>query len=407
MLQANASLNEILLRTESQQSLTASPKDVQKAERGLAKVEGVARSRVGDGGVDTTAKQKRNYRKPISMTTTAAVGRKRTNQKVVDRRRRRGQRLSSGSSEESEGEERGRSGDSSSDSSLSMPSDGESGEDIQVLESLSDSSASEDERPPQPTLPPPQPQQRKSFQGGSTNQITSSPGPSHLVSVTNQASRQDTNGTSSTPATDSGKPLASQRGRRQIVLAASFNLAPSSSSAVDDPSHASASDISNTARITSSDASLAQAMTIGDSCDAGDAGEDGDRLLKEVYCDAVESSCVHTACSILAEDTYLTPIKVFADWLQTYSIVLASASKQVGSVWNCVSLSLHAVMGVFYFIFQISSSLWSNLASVLNLLPTEDQLLRASKSHDYTPTPPHTYISTHTHTHTQRKQNKS
>ena len=344
MLQANASLNEILLRTESQQSLTTSPKDVQKIERGSAKVEGVARSRVGGEGVDTTAKQKHNYRRPISTTTTGAVARKRTNQKVVDRRRRRGRRLSSGSSEESEGEEgeRGRSRDSSSDSSLSMPSDGESGEDIQVLESLSDSSASEDE---QRTLRPPQPQQRNSIQGGSqavTNQIASSPGSSHLVGVTNQASRQDTNSTSFTPTIDSGK--ASQRGRRQIVLAASFNLAPSSSSAaVDD---APASDVSNTAKITSSnEASLAQASIAGDSCDAG---EDGDRLLKEVYCDAVESSCVHTACSILAEDAYLTNIKVFADWLQAYSIVLASASKQVGSVWNCVSLSLHAVMGVFF-----------------------------------------------------------
>ena len=337
MLQANASLNEILLRIESQQSLTTSPKDIQKIEHGSAKVEGVARSRVGGGGVDTTAKQKHNYRRPISTTTTAAaVARKRTNQKVVDRRRRRGRRLSSGSSEESEGEEgeRGRSRDSSSDSSLSMPSDGESGEDIQVLESLSDSSASEDE---QRTLRPPQPQQRNSIQGGSqavTNQITSSPGSSHLVGVTNQASRQDTNSTSSTPTIDSGK--ASQRGRRQIVLAASFNLAPpSSSAAVDD---APASDIPNTAKITSSsDASLAQARTIGDSCDAG---EDGDRLLKEIYCDAIESSCVHTACSILAEDAYLTNIKVFADWLHAYSIVLASASKQVGSVWNFVYIVL-------------------------------------------------------------------
>ena len=402
MLQANASLNQILLRTESQQSLTTSPKSVQKIERGSAKVEGVARSRVGDGGVDTTAKQKDNYRRPISMTTTTgAVGRKRTNQKVVDRRRRRGQRLSSRSSEESEGEEgeRGRSRDSSSDSSLSMPSDGESGEDIQVLESLSDSSASEDDQP----LCPPQPQQRNSIQDNSqavTNQITSSPGSFHLVGVTNQASRQDTNSTSSTPAIDSGK--ASQRGRRQIVLAASFNLAPpSSSAAVDD---APASDVPNTAKITSSNASLAQARTIGDSCDAG---EDGDRLLKEVFCDAVESSCVHTACSILAEDGYLTNIKVFTDWLQAYSIVLASASKQVGSM-DCVSLSLHAVMGVFFLLFQISSSLWSNLASVLNLLPTEDQLLRSSKSHDnvHPHTPPHTK-HTCTHTHTQRKQNKS
>ena len=304
MLEANATLNEILLRTESQQSsklLTSSSKDV---DCDSTNAEDVTRLRVSR--VDMATKQKRN-RKAVSVTATAAVARKRTNQKMVDRRRRRGQRLSSGSSDsEGEEEERGM-GDSSSESSLSMPSDGESGEDIQVLESLSDSSASEDERPPQ---------QRNS------NQINS------------QASRQETasattDSTSSNPATDSGKPRAS--GRRPIVLAASFNLAPSSSTVVANPSPP-ASDDTNAATSVSNDVSLAQAKTTGDSRDAGDTGDTddaGDRLLKEVYCDAVECSCMHMACSILAEDSYLTPIKVFADWLHTYSIILAATSKQV------------------------------------------------------------------------------
>ena len=309
MLEANATLNEILLRTESQRStklLTSSSKDVQKVEREPPNAGDVARPKAS--GVDTATKQKRN-RKAVSMTVTAAAARKRMNQKVVDRRRRRGQRLSSGSSD-SEGEEEARGvGDSSSESSLSMPSDGESGEDIQVLESLSDSSASEDERPPQ---------QRNSSQIGSQ-------------ALTNQASRQDTtstttDSTSSNPATDSGKPRAS--GRRQIVLAASFNLAPSSSTGVANPSPP-ASDDTNAATSASNDASLAQAKATNDSRDAGDTDDAGDRLLKEVYCDAVECSCVHTACSILAEDSYLTPIKVFTDWLHTYSIVLAATSKQV------------------------------------------------------------------------------
>ena len=334
MLEANSSLNEILLRTESQQTnklLTSSSKSVQEVERELPKPEGgMSRARGGGAhGLDTATKQTRNGNgKPVTMTTTTATARKRTNQKVIDRRRRRGQRLSSGSSD-SEGEE-GRSGNSSSDSSLSMPSDGESGEDIQVLESLSDSSASEDERLRPPIQRSPLPQQRDANEGSSrvvTDQVGSYPGSSQLVNVTNQASGQDStvttvmDDTSSTPVIDSGKTRPS--GKRQIVLAASFNLAPSSSSVA----HAPANDSTNAASSASNDAS----KSTGDSRDTGDTDDAGDKLLKEVYCDAVKCSCVHTACSILAEDSYLTPIKVFADWLHTYSIVLAATSKQVNN----------------------------------------------------------------------------
>ena len=331
MLEANASLYEILLRAESQQKsklMTSSSKDIQEAVDESPKVDGEASLRAGGRGVDTVTKQRHN-RKTVTMATTAAVPRKRTNQKVVDRRRRRGRRLSSGSSD-SEGEGRVQSGESSSESSLSMPSDGESGEDIQVLESLSDSSVSEDERPW-----PRSPLQRSSNQGSSqavTDQVDSSPDPtpgsSQLVSVTNGQGIATATTTDSAPAVDSGKPRASPRGKRQIVLAASFNLAPSSS-ALADPSHAPASDNTNAAGIASNDACLAQAKSVGDSRETVDSSDTGDRLLKEVYRNAVECSCVHTACSILAEDSYLTPIKVFADWLHTYSIVLAATSKQV------------------------------------------------------------------------------
>ena len=100
-------------------------------------------------------------------------------------------------------------------------------------------------------------------------------------------------------------------------------IAPSLSSVA----HALASDSTNAASSASNDAS----KSTGDSRDTGDTDDAGDKLLKEVYCDAVECSCVHTACSILAEDSYLTPIKVFADWLHTYSIVLAATSKQVNN----------------------------------------------------------------------------
>ncbi len=313
MIEANASLNEILLKIESQQILIpSSSKDVREIESESPNAKNVTRAKAGGSSVNVTTKVELDGKPTTtkSMTTTAAA-RKRVNQ-VIDRRRRRGQRLSNGSSD-SEGEEGvGRIGDSSSNSSLSMPSDGESGEDIQVLESLSDSSGSDDER-----LQPP-PQQRNSHQISSR-------------ATTNQASKQETmtmatDSTSSNPAAENGKPRAS--GRRQIVLAASFNLAPPSSS---DPSLASDGNHNPASRASTDSPSQAQAKpeVVGDAGDGGDVGDSGDRLLKEVYSDAVKCSCVHTACSILAEDSYLTLIKIFADWLHTYSIVLAATSKQV------------------------------------------------------------------------------
>ena len=314
MIEANASLNEILLKTESQQGsklVASSSKDVQDVESESPNARGVAKSRAGGNSVNVTAKAKLSGK--TKTMTTAAAARKRVNQKVVDRRRRRGQRLYSGSSD-SEGEEgEGRIGDSSlSDSSLSMPSDGESSEDIQVLESLSDSSGSEDER-----LQPP-PQQRNSSSLSVTSQ-------DNCQSSRQGTSNTPTDSTGSNPVMDSGKPRAS--GRRQIVLAASFNLVPSSSSdpsLADDGNH-------KTNRVSTDTHSHAQAQAeaMGDTGGAGDADDSGDRLLKEVYSDAVECSCVHMACSILAEDSYLTLIKVFADWLHSYSIVLAATSKQV------------------------------------------------------------------------------
>ena len=262
MLETNTGLIEILLTAESLQGgkLISSSSKEPKSESTNAKA--VVR---GESVVAAT--------KPKPSGKSTVSKRKRATKIVVDRRRRRGQRLSSGSSG-SEGEEE--VGDSSSESSLSILSDPDSGEDIQVMESLSDSSPSEDEQCPQ-------------------------------YNNSSIASRQTaTTDATSNQATNSDKHRAS--GRRQIVLAASFNLAPSSK----DPP-----------------VGVGNSKTSTDTAQAGVVGDDNDQLLKEVYSEAVEWSCVHTACSILAEDSYLIPIKVFTEWLHTYSIVIAATSKQV------------------------------------------------------------------------------
>ena len=318
MIEANANLYEIILKVESQKingkSLpTSAPKNIPSIENGIltstamdkvrGKGDNVAASSV-EGAVDvsTGSKTKPRGREPNTTATTitkTVAARRRPNQKVVDRRRRRGQRLSSGSSCSEEEGERERVDCGSSDSSLSMLSDRESEEDIQVLESLSESSTSEDELLPKNVI------SEQADKQTLTNQ------PCRLEAETTAAKN-----TSSNPSiVDSRKPRAP--GRRHIVLAASFNLAPSSGN----PPQRGSDDSTMVSRV-STDAPGAEVATVGDG--------DRDQMLKKVYGEAVSWSCKHTACSILAEDSYLVPIRVFSDWLHTYSIVIASSSKQVG-----------------------------------------------------------------------------
>lgn len=249
MLEAGASLIEVLLKSEASKTTkpkTAIPKKVVDVSNTEATCETV-RQTVSSHDAKLDKKTTSRRRKP--------------NQKVIDRRRRRGQRLaSSGSSSEDE-EEVHVCKRSSSDSSLSMPSDDQSEEDIQVLESLSENSASDDEQ--------------------RSNKLAA-PGLSTSTTVRESQHKMD-----------SPKPRPS--GRRQIVLAANFNLVPSSA---------------DESRNSSSEAPMAIANE--------------DSLLKEVYSETIYQSVVHTSCSILAEDPYFALIKVFTEWLHNYSIVIAT-----------------------------------------------------------------------------------
>ena len=252
MLEGGASLVEILLKLETLDSAALLPAPPITAEAPPKTVSDSSK-------VDTEASDKTRGRSITAMDTKlrekATTQRKRLNQKVIDRRRQRGQRLaSSGSSEEEE---------ELSDSSLSLPSEEESDEDIQVLDSLSDNSGSDEEGRPAPT-------QRQEPSSGNSPLPSSS-----KVAVT---------------------------GRRQIVLAASFNLAPTKGPPADEKKENNAESSSITP--------------------VGVA--DCDPLLKEVYSSSVYESTVHLVCSILAEDSYLVLVKVFTEWLHTYPIVIAT-----------------------------------------------------------------------------------
>lgn len=274
MLESGAGLVDVLTRAEASNSETTSAMMESPSPVAAAAKDSI----IVTAGSDNKAKGRSHMATKNEKST-----RKRSNQKVIDRRRRRGQRLpSSGSSGEEEDEVCGRS----SSDSLSMLSDDHSDEDIQVLDSLSDSSPSEDEQKPLapgPSLP------------GSTPSLPPSgpslPGSTHSLSPPSSAP-------AAKQSTDS-PPKPHTSGRRQIVLAASFNLAPTKDLSTSDLETTSAK--SSTAPL-----------------------EAVDGLLKKVYSQTVYESIVHTACSILTEDSYLIPIRTFTEWLHSYSIVIAT-----------------------------------------------------------------------------------
>ena len=237
MVESEASLTEVLMEVE-ESSHTAAVTSSVPVERSEADHTGMSKELM-----DTTLTKSSPTRKKRAG--------KKIRSKVIDRRRRGGQRLESSDSSDEDEEE-------SSDSSLSLPSDGDS--DVQVMESLSDSSNSDGEHNAATSVPLPRQQDQ--------------------INITSSSVKS--------------------RGRRQIVLAASFNLAPSTSQSTE---------TSTTAE------SAVQPL--------GDIG-DGDKLLNVVYSEAVYQSTVHTALGILSEDSYLSHIKLFTEWLHSYSIVIAT-----------------------------------------------------------------------------------
>ena len=68
---------------------------------------------------------------------------------------------------------------------------------------------------------------------------------------------------------------------------------------------------------------------------------EGDVLLQQVLDETRLQSAVHLVCSVAAEESYLMILKMFADWLQSYPVVIATCCQ----VSHCVYFDMqHASM---------------------------------------------------------------
>lgn len=127
-----------------------------------------------------------------------------------------------------------------------------------------------------------------------------------------------------------------QKGRRQIVLAANF--------------------------------SSSQVTQVKETAQTKPMGQN--EKSKEEMCKAV-----HKVCDLLVQEDCLVMIKMFSDWLQTYPSVIATCAQVQQLLHHYWLYCYH----VHYTITQSMPQLWSHLAQLLNILPTEAQLLSVGK----------------------------
>lgn len=92
----------------------------------------------------------------------------------------------------------------------------------------------------------------------------------------------------------------------------------------------------------------------------------------------VEELCkaVHKVFDLLVQEDCLVMMKVFSDWLQTYPAVIATCAQVMTII---ASSSYYCIVIIVIFITQSVPQLWSHLAQLLNILPTEAQLLSIGK----------------------------
>lgn len=246
---------------------------------------------------------------------------------VVNRRRRKRRDDSDSSSEESCGSDSD-TRSATSDESLAMLTEILGEDELEMLDSLSDSSSSCDEST------------ASTVKGQTVKQ--SSPNQSPPKSALSAPSRDHS---------FTGSPSAKQHkgGRRQIVLAASFNLAPSPQS--EKKIETSQVDVSQTKtksgdqkvvstvedmRISSDRtketgkplffgvAQLNGSMATGPLSHIDTATESS---LAELMEKTHYQSLLHTVCCLVAEESSLMSLRVFMEWLQSYPIVVAACSQ--------------------------------------------------------------------------------
>ena len=218
--------------------------------------------------------------------------------RVVDRRRTRaggshGQRPISEEEEELELASDSDAGSSiSSDDSLSVLSEDLGEDDLELLDSLSDSSSSEpeDEGNEQPP-------------GGG-------------------ASREPFSGALSTPTAAATGLLPNpvkKTGKRQIILAASFNMAPGKPKPEDTAGGMASSEAK------ARDGHPSPLLPTPSAPQASSKASIDHDLAKSTETQAL----VSTACRLVAEESGLMALRVFVYWLQSYPIIIATCT-QVG-----------------------------------------------------------------------------
>ena len=309
LVEGNQTMLEIMLMRPQTEPLAKDfDGDATEQSKPMKGNDTVEQSHLETAGVEKVKSRvnKEPQRAPAKQNVSKKGGKKqRLRQMMNSRRRKKSSHKDSSSSEEEEtessGSENEHGGDASGGSTLSRSSSGASlsvlseslGEDdLEMLESLSESGDSSDEENSavQTTLVPQQ-----------------NPSPSFTLKSENRA-----------------RPVGSNK---RTVLAANFTF-PSIN-------EGNPQSTSNSMRVNPSRPSLSpHILQLQDEHTGKLYCED--ILLQQLFDETRFQSAVHLVCSIAAEESYLMILKVFADWLQSYPVVIATCG-QVGQVhWTCL-----------------------------------------------------------------------
>ena len=309
----------------------------------------------------------------------------RLKQLMYHRRRRRSDRAASSSegessedssaeseseSDEERGRESGRFPRSSSEESLPVLLDEGLGEDdLDMLEELSDSSSASDgeellNQSAKPEGGRPPPDLSSSGLPGSVS-LQTQPKPLEQLSGSATALKTsetvETVGDAPTGTTSTAVPTSSyslrhrySSSKRQIVLAANFNLAPPSPKATaatahgspkpppkpsTPPPHHEASTLESAATnrdehtkpsahsITQAAATTTPAAAVSDK---GTNGLEDEVTLRQLLEETRLQTALHLVCSLAAEEGYLMVLRIFAEWLQSYPVVIATCGQVCG-----------------------------------------------------------------------------
>lgn len=232
---------------------------------------------------------------------------------IVDRRRKRRDRHQMPSSEEEEEEEGARGGVVSDDSAsedesfsgggssdedgLSLLPNNLGEDDLELLNSLSEPSTSSEEE-----------------EEGETDKLED-----EKIDL-----GDETEGAAASIASSGSAKKGGVGGKRQIILAANFSMAPSSNSP--DGRSAPASNGDNSGGQSTTKETTMEIRSTSSFFNASSVNKE-DSQLKELMKETECQAAVYTTCSLLAEEKTLMALKVFTQWLHSYPIVFATCTQ--------------------------------------------------------------------------------